>query len=136
MRREEQDTKDRRAERGDRNNNGIRDTIEPPIPDVRAGSDKLDERFEENTSTSPVLSGGDIDARWDMAESQGDEAVAGSMSTPGQNDVQDIGRALGVPYQDDEALKSGEKVRQRDRERWELDPASSDDWQDRNRNER
>lgn len=136
MRRNEQDTKDRRAERGDRNNNGIRDTIEPPIPDVRAGQDKLNDRLEENTSTSPVLSGGDIDARWDMAESQGDEAVAGSMPTPGQSDVQDIGQALGVSYQDNEELKSGEKVRQRDRERWELDPASSEDWKDRNRNER
>ena len=135
MRRNDEETKDRREERGDRNNNGIRDTIEPPIPDIKAGTAKLEERFEENTSTSPVLSGGDVDARWDMAESQGDEAVAGSTATPEQNDVQEMGEALGVSYQDNEELKSGEKVRERDRERWELDPASSDDWRDRNRNE-
>lgn len=119
----------------DRNNNGLRDDIEPPIPDVSAGSQKLDEKRQLNNSTSPTLSGGDIDAQWDMAESRGDEAVAGSMPTPGQGDVQEIGKALGVPYQDNEELKSGEKVRQRDRERWELDPASSEDWKDRNNRE-
>lgn len=119
----------------DRNNNGLRDEVEPPIPDVSAGTDKLDQRRALNNSTSPTLSGGDIDAQWEMAESQGDEAATGSMPTPGQSDVQEIGKALGVPYQDDEELKSGEKVRQRDRERWELDPASSEDWQDRNKKE-
>ena len=130
------DNNDRRDEEViDRNNNGLRDEVEPPIPDVSAGSDRLDQRLAENTGTSPTLSGGDIDAKWEMAESQGDETVAGSSATPGQNDVQEIGEALGVPYQDNEELKSGEKVRQRDRERWELDPASSEDWADRNKTE-
>lgn len=134
MRPNDEEKKERRREDADRNNNGIPDAVEPPIPDVSAGSQQLDRRFEENTSTSPVLSGGDVDARWEMAESQGDEAVSGSMPTPGQSDVQDTGKAVGVPYEDNEELKSGEKVRQRDHERWELDPASSEDWQDRNRN--
>ena len=41
------------------------------------------------------------------------------------------GRAIGVEYQDNEELKSEEKIAKRDRNRWELDPASSDDWDDR-----
>ena len=66
-----------------------------------------------------------------MAESQGDEAVAGSMPTPGQGVVEEIGRAIGVTYNDNEELRFGEKERARDKQRWELDPASSEDYVDR-----
>ena len=83
----------------------------------------------------PTLSGGDIDASWDMAESQGDEGVAGSVATPGQNNVAEMGEAIGITYADDEELKAGEKERSRDKKRWELDPASSEDYKDRVRNE-
>ncbi len=122
-------------ERKDRNRDGIDDDLEPNIPDVSAGSQKLADRLRENTDTSPVLSGGDIDARWDEAGSAGDEAVGGSVATPEQNDTEDLGRAVGVTYNADEELKVGEKERERDKHRWELDPASSEDYQDRAREE-
>lgn len=125
----------RENERVDHNRDGIDDRIEPPLPDVRAGSEKLAERMRENPGMDATLSGGDVDAAWDMAESQGDEAVAGSMATPGQNNVQEMGEALGITYADDEELKAGEKERSRDKHRWELDPASSEDYKDRLRNE-
>jgi len=118
-------------ERKDRNRDGIDDRIEPPQPDIAAGSKKLAGRLRDHPESSPVLSGGDIDARWDEAESSGDEAVAGSVATPGQNNVAEMGQAMGVTYADDEELKVGEKERSRDKKRWELDPASSDDYQDR-----
>jgi len=123
-------------ERVDRNRDGIDDRIEPPVPDVTAGAQKLAQRLRENPNVDPTLAGGDIDARWDEAESSGDEAVAGSASTPEQNDVAELGRAMGVTYEDNEELKVGEKERERDKHRWELDPASSDDYQDRVREER
>ena len=123
-------------ERKDQNRDGIDDDLEPSIPDVSAGSRKLAERLREHTDTDPVLSGGDIDARWEDADSSGDEAVAGSVATPGQNDVQEMGEAMGVTYQDNEELKVGEKERSRDKHRWELDPASSEDYQDRAREEK
>lgn len=126
----------REDERKDRNRDGIDDRIEPPVPDVTAGSQKLADRLRENPNTNPVLSGGDVDASWEMAESQGDEAAAGSMPTPGQNNVEEIGQAIGVTYADDEELKFGEKERSRDQHRWELDPASSDDYQERLKEER
>ena len=121
----------RENERRDRNRDGIDDRIEPPVPDVSAGSQKLAQRLRENPNTDPSLAGGDIDAQWEMAESQGDEGVAGSTATPEQNDVGELGQAMGVTYQDNEELKAGEKERERDKKRWELDPASSDDYQDR-----
>ena len=123
-------------ERKDSNRDGIDDDLEPNIPDVSAGSRKLAERLREHTDTSPVLSGGDIDARWEDADANGEESVAGDAPTPGQNDVQQMGEALGITYQDNEELKVGEKERSRDKHRWELDPASSEDYQDRAREEK
>jgi hypothetical protein len=117
----------------DRNANGIDDAIEPDPVDIRAGADELSERLELNTHADPSLSAGDIDARWEEAESGGDETVAGSMATPGQNDVAEMGKAIGIEYADDEPLRVGEKERDRDKDRFELDPASSEDWQERNR---
>ena len=119
----------------DRNNNGLDDNIEPPNVDVSAGAAKLAERLRQNPNTDPTLSGGDVDASWEMAESQGDEAVAGDMPTPGQNVIEEIGQAMGVTYQDNEELRAGEKERERDRRRWELDPASSEDYRDRLKDE-
>src|SRR5256885_13085880 len=86
-------------ERRDRNRDGIDDRIEPPVPDVSAGSQKLAQRLRENTSVDPTLSGGDLDAQWDMAESQGDEAAAGSIATPEQNDGQEFAGAIGISYE-------------------------------------
>ena len=115
----------------DSNHDGIYDRIEGPIPDVTAGSQKLADRLRENTSTDPSLSGGDVDAAWDMAESQGDETVGGSMATPEQNDVEENAAAMGISYAENEVLNVGEKERERDKHRWELDPASSEDYKDR-----
>jgi hypothetical protein len=42
---------------------------------------------------------------------------------------------MGIEYADNEELKVGEKERSRDQHRWELDPASSDDYKDRLRDE-
>ena len=42
-----------------------------------------------------------------------------------------IGRSLGVEYDDDEELQGGEEIKERDRHRWELDPASADDFKER-----
>jgi hypothetical protein len=123
-------------EKVDRNRDGIDDRIEPPVPDVTAGSQKLAEKLRQNPNTSPVLTGGDIDARWDLAESQGDDTPMGSMPAPDQNVVEEIGEAIGVTYADDEELKVGEKERSRDQHRWELDPASSEDYRERLKEER
>jgi hypothetical protein len=115
----------------DLNKNGIDDEIEPPFVDVTAGSNLLADRLQNNPGTDPTLSGGDIDARWDDAESGGDETVGGSTATPGRNDLDAIGEAIGVTYADGEELKAGEKEERRDRHRWELDPASSEDYVER-----
>lgn len=95
---------------------------------ARAGHDELRSELLKHTETSPVLTAGDIDASWQGAYAEGDEAPGGDNPTPDQDRVDDIGKALGIQYRDDEELKGGEEVTERDRHRWELDPASSEDW--------
>ncbi|MEX5218805.1 MAG: DUF6335 family protein [Nitrospira sp.] len=76
------------------------------------------------------LSGGDIDAS-DQDIDVGAESPGGSNPTPDQDIVDEIGKAVGVTYQDNEPLKFGDKVGARDEERWELNPASAEDYQER-----
>lgn len=101
---------------------------------ARTGRTEMNEARTNHTSTGPELTGGDVDANWEDAYSVGDEAPGGDNPTPDQDRVDDIGKALGVQYDDNEELKGAEKIIDRDRHRWELDPASSDDYVDR-RNE-
>jgi hypothetical protein len=122
-------------ERKDRNRNGIDDRIEPPIPDVTASSNKLAARLRDDPTADLVVTGGDVDAQWESAQFTGDESAISSMPTPEVNVVDDIGRSIGVTYEDNEELKVGEKERSRDIRRWELDPASSDDYIDRVKDE-
>jgi hypothetical protein len=98
---------------------------------ARTGRRELVERFNEHTETSPALTAGDIDADWESAYSVGDEAPGGDNPTPDQDIVDDIGRAVGVEYQDNEELKGADKLTKRDKHRWELDPASAEDYDDR-----
>jgi len=72
------------------------------------------------TATSPKLTGGDVDADWKRAVSVGEEAVGGSVATPDQDRVDDIGDAFGVPRApDDDVRTSAEILEERDRYRWE-----------------
>lgn len=87
----------------------------------------LAEKMREYTNTSPTLSGGDVDAAWEDADDVGEEAVGGGNPTPDQSVVEELGEAMGVTFQDNEPLDFTEKMEKRDRDRWELDPASAED---------
>jgi hypothetical protein len=103
-----------------------------PSP-AESGHQMLHNKLREHTEGGPTLTGGDLDSDWSEAYSSGEEAPGGDMPTPDQDVVEEIGRALGVEYEDAEELKGAEKIEQRDRRRWEYDPASSEDYKDRNR---
>ena len=95
---------------------------------ARTGHDELRMNIGRHTESSPVLTAGDVDAKWEDAYAVGDEAPGGDNPTPDQQRVDDIGKALGVNYQDNQELQGGDELVDRDKHRWELDPASSDDW--------
>ena len=100
---------------------------------AESGQAMYHQRIREHTEGGPALTSGDLDADWNAAYSSGEETPGGDMPTPDQDVVEEIGRALGVEYDDSEELKGAEKIEQRDKHRWEYDPASAEDYKDRNR---
>ena len=94
------------------------------------GRQKLKEKLNEHHSQDPSLSAGDVDAAWEDSVVAGEESVGGSAPTPDQDNVDELGKAAGVTYQDEEPLNSDRKILDRDRHRWELNPASADDQDD------
>ncbi len=97
---------------------------------LAGGGEQLIRELREHHSRTPDLSAGDIDADWGRADI-GEETVGGSAPTPDQDIVEELGEAVGLTYEDNEPLHTTEKVEERDRRRWELDPASSEDYNDR-----
>jgi len=97
------------------------------LSSARAGHDELRAEMRLHTEASPELTAGDVDAKWQDAYAVGDEAPGGDNMTPDQDRVDDIGKAMGVVYDDDEELMGGEEINERDAHRWELDPASKED---------
>lgn len=98
------------------------------------GRKVLEEELDEYHSQSPELSGGDLDADWRRANQVGEETVGGSVPTPDQDRVDELGEAAGLTYEDDEPLQGEEKIRERDRNRWELNPESADEDEDETEN--
>lgn len=81
---------------------------------------QVEEELRRYRSTSPALSGGDPDADWQRADHVGEEAVGGSVATPDQSVVDDLGEALGVPRAPDEEVRTSQEILEaRDRNRWE-----------------
>ena len=68
-------------------------------------------------------------------DASGDDMAGGSAPTPDQDLVDEIGRAIGITYQEGEPLRVGWKEEERDEHRWELDPASAEDYAERTREE-
>ena len=118
-------------------NDVIREYVESADTDDEVNQTNMEwyEQAKQDTTIPPdaVLAGGDIDAAWDEAAA-GDETVGGTTSTPDQDIVDEIGRAVGVDYDDAEPLHTTEKLERRDEQRWELHPASSEDFIERNQN--
>jgi hypothetical protein len=105
----------------------------PKASGAESGHQKYNHRVREDTQGGPALTGGDMDTDWNDAYASGEETPGGDMPTPDQDVVEEIGRALGVEYEDAEELKGAPKIEERDRHRWEYDPASAEDYKDRNR---
>lgn len=81
---------------------------------------EAEEELRVYTSSSPRLTAGDVDADWQRADSVGEEAPGGTVATPDQSVVDDLGAALGVQRAPDEEFRpSAEILERRDRRRRE-----------------
>jgi hypothetical protein len=109
---------------------------EPGAPDSGAmikddlaemGRRLVEREFEKYHSVGPELTAGDVDARWQEAEDSGAETPGGHVTTPDQDNVDEIGRAVGMEFQDNQELCAPEEIlSRRDRRRWEMDKRSAD----------
>jgi hypothetical protein len=61
----------------------------------------------------------------------GETFLGNAPAQDAQDVVEDIGQAAGITYEEGEPLRVGEKDGQRDAHRWELDPASAEDYSER-----
>ena len=101
-------------------------------PSDRAGRySRLTEQHIENDVNPVVLTGGDIDANYDDAASVGEEGVGGTVATPDQDIVDEVAAAVGLELDDRTDVRINAILEERDDRRWELDPQSSEDYQDR-----
>jgi hypothetical protein len=130
----------KKATRLDRVRRTLDDTVPTPPSSLdldrkgsaaRTGRAEMAESRLDHSGMESAITGGDVDVDLEDAYFTGEQAPGGDNPTPDQDIVDDIGKALGVEYQDNEELKAVDKVSARDRKRWELDPASSEDYKDR-----
>ena len=98
---------------------------------ARSGRAEIERHRIEHSGMSPSIVGGDVDVNVEDAYFTGDEAAGGDNPSPDLEVVDDIGKALGVEYGDREELRGSDKVTERDKHRWEMDPASAEDYKDR-----
>ena len=97
---------------------------------ARTGRAEIAEKLREHHGMTDVT-GGDLDVDVEDAYFTGEEAPGGDNPTPDQDIVDDIGKALGVRVRGQRGAEGSDKVVERDKHRWELDPASSEDYKDR-----
>lgn len=100
-------------------------------PSDRAGrySRRSDDHLYHDADAT--LTGGDVDANYEQASAVGDEAVGGTVATPDQDIVEEIAVALGVEIHDYTDVRINTMLEERDDRRWELDPKSSEDYEER-----
>jgi hypothetical protein len=102
-----------------------------PQPGLNIGGRTMREEMREYNAVSPELSGGDVDAAWSQAEGAAEETVGGTAPTPDQDIVDEIGAAVGIEMDDKSFLRTNDMLEERDSRRWELEPMSSEDYQER-----
>ena len=90
---------------------------------------------QEYTERSPefpaefTITDDELDTYWQ--ETVGDEAVGGTVATPEKNVTEEFAKAVGLEMNDDAFFCTNEILEHRDEARWELDPTSAEDYQER-----
>ena len=101
------------------------------LPGYVEGGRTMSARKHNYNEATPELTGGDIDANYEQANAVGDESVGGTVSTPDMDIVDDLGKAVGLEMDDRNFMHTNEILEGRDDRRWELEPRSSEDYDDR-----
>jgi len=107
--------------------------IELPYEGITDRNTGIGEAIEDSIggASGGEVTGGDIETNQYQAEVVGDEAVGGTAGTAEQNVTEYLEKAVGLEMDDRSFLRTNDILEQRDDQRWELDPSSSEDYQQR-----
>ncbi|HKQ72435.1 MAG TPA: DUF6335 family protein [Blastocatellia bacterium] len=120
-----QNALDNQGRRSDLNEFDLEAAREDNLAEI--GRRLLKREYEKYHAVSPEQTAGDVDASWQEAEDSGAETPGGHVATPDQDNVDEIGRAVGMEFQDNQELRTHEEIlARRDRRRWELNRGSAD----------
>ncbi|MEC4985205.1 MAG: DUF6335 family protein [Oscillatoria sp. PMC 1068.18] len=103
-----------------------------PLAGVTSRNTGGGEIIEEATTTMAAggeVTAGDLDANQYQAKVSGEEAVGGLTPTPDQNVTEEMQSAMGISAAETEPVQTTEKLQRRDENRWQLDPESSEDYE-------
>ena len=101
------------------------------LVDRNTGMGETLEKLNHHRQSETDVTGGDPDDDWYQAEVVGEEAVGGQTPTPDQNVTEQLLQSMGIASTDGEPIRTKDKLDDRDRARWELEPESSEDYWDR-----
>ncbi|MEG4148781.1 DUF6335 family protein [Microcoleus sp. Pol12B5] len=90
----------------------------------------LQDSSSEYSSTSQI-GGEDGDQAAEQESATGEQSVGGTAPTPDLDMVDELGAAAGIELPDGAILHTTNMLERRDESRWELDPSSAEDYQER-----
>jgi hypothetical protein len=91
----------------------------------------LRDSSSEYSSTSSRIGGENGDPAAEQESATGEQSVGGTTPTPDLDIVDELGAAAGIELEDGESLHTTDMLEERDENRWELDPSSAEDYQER-----
>ncbi len=114
---------------GDLSDPDIEAEVLASLSDRDLGKNYSLNRLKETYFSHADVTGGDLDDNWYQAEVAGEEAIGGGTPTPDQNVMDDILQSVGIDIDnEDEEVQVHDRLVERDRDRWELEPESSEDY--------
>ncbi|MEG4251905.1 DUF6335 family protein [Microcoleus sp. AT3-A2] len=91
----------------------------------------LQDSSSEYSFASSQIGGEDGDPAAEQESATGEQSVGGTAPTPDLDIVDELGAAAGIELPDGAILHTTDMLEHRDESRWELDPSSAEDYQER-----
>lgn len=101
------------------------------LVDRDTGMGRTLEKLHYSGHAGSDVTGGDLDDDWYQAEVVGEEAVGGDTPTPDQNVTEKLLQSVGIDAPDGQPVRTKDNLDRRDRSRWELEPDSAEDYNER-----
>ena len=116
---------------GDLTGTEAADQIFEGMVDPRPVAGQRLETLQSPGTADGHITGGDLDDDVYQAEVVGEEAIGGQTPTPDQNVTEELQQGMGIAAADGSTVRTNARLKWRDQHRWQLDPESAEDYQER-----